>query len=348
MPKFLQLTSEPPNGFTELMKNTLWGSSGGFRYLQTDIADRLQEQEESYFLSLIRGDNLIGTMNTYVKPSHLGEIYYIRYFSFLAGFQSVNPKSGRIKKEGIIRREINSLFHHGSLRSKGNPASFFAFVETENERSRHMCEAFGFIPRRSLSTTLFTRLNPRESSGVRRIKQEEVTTIRNKLDDYYSSYTLHNSNGISSENYYVLENDGNTLCGVRVLPVEWKIASVPGLWGWAMIRLLPRLPYFSRILDPKRFKFLAVDQIFVENGSESMLDELFESICNKLSHHFILSWSDSDSAIHSVLNKVNKGLLGNFRKNEGGQIIFRHSSVEPDVVHRLENSPMYIDPRDMT
>ena len=81
------------------------------------------------------------------------------------------------------------------------------------------------------------------------------------------------------DRYYVLREGSEIIAGVNAMPSSFRIYEIPGVWGWVIMKVLPKVPYFKRLFYPEEFRHLVFDAIYCKKGYEDSLADLFESVC---------------------------------------------------------------------
>ncbi len=99
-------------------------------------------------------------------------------------------------------------------------------------------------------------------------------------------------------NTTVLKEGDEIIAGVCAIPTSYKVYDVPGVWGWIMMKVLPKVPYYRRLFRPGEFRYLVFDAIYYKKGREEALAPLFESACAAEGFHTGLTWLDDRSELY--------------------------------------------------
>ncbi len=99
----------------------------------------------------------------------------------------------------------------------------------------------------------------------------------------------------------MLREAGRIIAGVSALPSSYKVHDVPGVWGWVMMKILPRPLIFKRLFQPGIFRHIVFDAIYCEKGKEDLLPVLFESVCASEGFNTGLTWLDDRSDLYEKL-----------------------------------------------
>jgi hypothetical protein len=344
----------------ELLNETLWGTPGKTLYRHLDTPDIIDHISSPLFFSLHRFGNLLCTVCLSEREINVGrKTFKSKYVCYLAAAPSINGKGLRNKKEkeknpnGMIKTFMNNVLlteaSDGRSTSEDQKSILYAYVESDNEQSLHLCHSFGFQSVRQLTTMAFSRFYPKDFPYVRKAKPTEYEKIRKLIAQQYS---LHNFLCLDyifyGENYYVIEADGKIVAGVQANPINWSFKNLPGLSGKVLLRLLPHIPYLKKLINPKHFKFSAFEGIYCEKGYEYYLDPLFETALNQQSRNTALIWLDINCPIQQMIRKhCSLGLMDKINSNGIGEIMVRADGLTNDYWTLLKERPMYISCFDM-
>jgi hypothetical protein len=146
-----------------LLKNTLWGTPGSTQYKHLDTEKTINDIRSPNFFSLTRHQNLICTVCLAGRKVNIdGEEIATDYVRYLAADSKITRgrKSTSLsvnhRFDGLIKQFVSEVFEFGNqqerLALKDDKTLYFAYVESDNIRSLHMCNGFGFSKVRVLST----------------------------------------------------------------------------------------------------------------------------------------------------------------------------------------------------
>jgi hypothetical protein len=355
MEKRLSLTvsikqSETPTpAIISLLKNTLWGTPGETQYQHLETEKTIFDIKSPVYFRLERFDNLLCTVCLAGRKVNIEEkltdSHYVRY---LAASPSING-NGRRKKtaeqkesKGFVKQFMEEVFLK-EARENHKPL-FYAYVESDNEQSKHLCNYYGFRSVSTMTTIAFSRFSPKKSENIRRVKPEEKSSI---LDAIIGQYPNHNflyfEHIFYEENYFVAEADGMIVAGVQSNPMRWAFRNLPGISGKVLLKILPYIPYLKRLINPKEFKFSAFEGIFCKPGYEWILNNLFESVISEQGNHTALIWLDVQSPMIKIIRKRCKlGLMDKINDNGAGEIVVRGENLSESDWLSLKNKPMYV------
>ncbi len=164
------------------------------------------------------------------------------------------------------------------------------------------------------------------------------------LREFYRDFTLFFSDPLfKNDDYYVIRDSGRVVAGIQIYHVTWRIVDFgSGVANWT-VRLLTKIPWFKRRMDPERLRLLAFDGIYCEKGYESSLYELMEGVLERSGTYLGMLMMDMDSEIYRIyrtrkkLGVVNK-LVGTFNAD----IRVRFINFPDHLRHYFLDHPTYI------
>ena len=226
----------------------------------------------------------------------------------------------------------------------GRPHVMYAYVESRNERSRNMINQSGYEYIRSFLTVAFSRFNPKPNPDVTRLKPEEEPAMAALLDEQYRDYCFYTDEfSFLDHKYYVLRRNGEIVAGAGAIPARYRVVNVPGLWGWLMMKALPRTPFFRRLFQPEAFRYVILNAIYCRKGSEDLLPDLFEAVCAEEGYHTALTWLDDHSWLFETLRTNRRmGALNRMLNAKPGLVYALFSGLTPEETEKFYDSPAYI------
>ncbi|MFK8044491.1 MAG: hypothetical protein AB8B72_03280, partial [Crocinitomicaceae bacterium] len=227
---------------------------------------------------------------------------------------------------------------------------YWAIIDPENSRSLQMGERYGFESIAKVKTTAFSRIKLSARPKVTKSTVAEHDEIWKNIQSFYSGYNgLTKVHLFEHNNYYVLKNNGQIIAGIQGNQVEWKIEAMPGGFGKVLVKVMPYIPLINRIINPKKYQFLATEGLFWKNGFEHKVQELLEGVLHIHQCHSMLIWTDAkDSKINTVLQKTKLGLLQKIKKDNRVDIVAKFNSVDEAVKQSMKNNLHYISGFDCT
>jgi len=130
---------------------------------------------------------------------------------------------------------------------------------------------------------------------------------------------------------------------ISAIPSVYKVYDIPGVWGWVMMNVLPKMPFFRRLFRPGEFRFLVFDAIYCKKGNEKVLSDLFESVCAAEGYHTGLTWLDDRSLLYDKIRTVVKmGALNRMLNAKPGLVYTRFINLSDKEKEAFYNAPAYI------
>lgn len=334
--------SQPSKSAVELLHNTLWGSTGPL-YQHLDTPEKMGHLVGAFIFTLEEHEKAIATCTLLKREINVGtstyNTCYCRYFSVDKKFQ------GRIFGN-LLLKQIKSYIEKEST----TPTVFYAYVDKEHLTSNKLLKHTGFNVLRTFETKLFSRMHPRKSKQVFKLKKEESSLVQEMLKNQYKQEVFVNFDYLFyQDNYFVLKKDGEIVAGLQATKVKWSIKYLPGLSGKIMLHVLPLLPYLSTLFNPKKFYFAAFEGIYCKKGFEKDLFTLMESACAELGLRTAMIWWDQESNLKQRIEQAGEwGLMNKIAASAPAYIVGNFRNIEPQEQEQFFNSSAYISAFDLT
>ena len=347
-------------GILDILNHSVQGSEGGLRFSLQNIAPRIAAYKDQIrFVSLYKKNHITGTVGSCYRISGQGNLRYpssyLRYLAFQSTYQT---DTGRIKRnKALIKPENDDSFKQKTLEIfskphlldlndvfEGDRHIMYAFVESNNERSKNLVNQAGYEYIRSFLTVAFSRFSPKTDKRVVKLKDEEKVKMESLLREYYLEYSFFSTDySFFGDKYYVLKEGEEIIAGVSAIPSVYKVYDVPGVWGWVMMKVLPKTPYFRRLFRPGEFRYLVFDAIYCRKGEEHKLGKLFESACAAEGFHTGLTWLDDHSQLYDKMRTVVRmGALNRMLNAKPGLVYSRFINLTESEKEYFYNAPAYI------
>jgi hypothetical protein len=347
-------------GILDILNHSVQGSEGGLRFSLQNIAPRIAAYKDQIrFVSLYKKNHITGTVGSCYRISGQGNLRYpssyLRYLAFQSTYQTDTGRRKRYK--ALIKPENDDSFKQKTLEIfskphlldlndvfEGDRHIMYAFVESNNERSKNLVNQAGYEYIRSFLTVAFSRFSPKTDKRVVKLKDEEKVKMESLLRGYYLEYSFFSTDySFFGDKYYVLKEGEEIIAGVSAIPSVYKVYDVPGVWGWVMMKVLPKTPYFRRLFRPGEFRYLVFDAIYCKKGREDLLGKLFESACAAEGFHTALTWLDDHSQLYEKLRTVVRmGALNRMLNAKPGLVYSRFINLSEKEKEYFYNAPAYI------
>ncbi len=356
----VRVSDNANEGILDILNHAVQGSEGGLRFSLQNIAPRIAAYKDKIrFVSLYRKNQIIGTVGSCFRISGQGNLRYptsyLRYFAFQSTYQT--DLNWRKRRETMIKPENDDSFKQKTLEIfskphlldlkdvfEGDKHIMYAFVESMNERSKNLVHQAGYEYVRSFLTVAFSRFSPKPDQRVVKLRDEEKGKMESLLLDYYRDYSFFSTEySFFGDKYYVLKEGDEIIAGVSAIPSVYKVYDVPGIWGWVMMSVLPKAPYFRRLFRPGEFRYLVFDAIYCKRGREELLAPLFESACAAEGFHTGLTWLDDRSQLYDKIRTgVKMGALNRMLNAKPGLVYTRFINLTEKEKECFYDAPAYI------
>jgi hypothetical protein len=356
----VRVSDHPNEEILYLLDHTIQGSEGGMRYSLQNVAPRIEAYKDKIrFVSLYKKNHITGTIGSCFRVSELKNLSYpstyLRYLSIQSTYQlepgwrkrrRIAPKPERDDSFKQKTLEIFSKPHLLDLQGvkEGDKHIMYAFLESMNERSKNLVSQAGYEYVRSFLTVAFSRFSPKKNKQVSKLLKEEKSKMKKLLSEYYRNHSLFTTEySFYGDRYYVLKEGEEIIAGVNVIPGVHKIYDIPGIWGWVIMKILPKVPYYRRLFSPGEFRYLVFDAIYCKEGREKILGTLFESVCAAEGYYTGLTWLDDRSRLYDkVRTGVNMGALNRMLNAKPGLVYIRFINFDEKEKESFYEAPAYI------
>jgi hypothetical protein len=347
-------------GILDILNHAVQGSEGGLRFSLQNIAPRIAAYKDQIrFVSLYRRNQITGTVGSCFRVSGQGNLRYpssyLRYLAFQSTYQSDLTRRNRRKtlikpeKDFSFKQKTLEIFSKPHLLDlkdvfEGDKHIMYAFLESMNERSKNLVHQAGYEYIRSFLTMAFSRFSPKSDQRVVKLREEEKAKMKSLLLDYYRDYSFFSTDySFYGDRYYILKEGEEIIAGVSAIPSVYKVYDIPGIWGWIMMKVLPKTPYFRRLFRPGEFRYLVFDSIYCRKGREDLLAVLFESACASEGFHTGLTWLDDHSQLYDTMRTgVKMGALNRMLNAKPGLVYSRFINLSENEKEYFYNAPAYI------
>src|SRR5450759_650052 len=347
-------------GILDILNHAVQGSEGGLRFSLQNIAPRIAAYKDQIrFVSLYKKNQITGTVGSCFRISGQENLRYptsyLRYLAFQSTYQT--DLNWRKRREALIKPENDDSFKQKTLEIfskphlldlndvfEGDKHIMYAFVESKNERSKNLVHQAGYEYIRSFLTVAFSRFSPKNDQRVVKLRDEERGEMESLLLEYYRDYSFFSTEySFFGDKYYVLKEGDEIMAGVSAIPSVYKVYDVPGIWGWVMMRVLPKAPYFRRLFRPGEFRYLVFDAIYCKHGREELLATLFESACAVEGFHTGLTWLDDRSQLYDKIRTgVKMGALNRMLNAKPGLVYTKFINLTQEEKDHFYDAPAYI------
>jgi hypothetical protein len=354
----VKLLGKADDDIVRLLEKAVLGSEKGMRYSMQNIGERIKNYGDSLsFMALYKKGKLAGAVGLCRRKTlNCGtpiESTYLRYLAISSTFQAPASAGRHAERlthtEESFKHKLFSMFSQpGSVPGKGSPDNEphinYAYVESRNERSRNLVHQAGYEYIRSFLTLAFSRFNPSPRHDVTKLSPQEEPAMGALLREYYSGYCFYNDEfSFFNHGYYVLRQNNEIIAGVCAIPTSYMVVNVPGVWGWVMMKVFPKTPYFRRLFRPGEFRYLVFSAVYCRKGSEHLLPDLFEAVCAGEGYNTALTWLDDHSELYESLRTNRRmGVLNRILNAKPGLVYALFPNITDEAKEKFYDSPAYI------
>jgi hypothetical protein len=360
----LKLEKKANKDVRALLNNTILGTPGGIQYKQSNIGEKIDQLEDTQFLCLNLRGRTIGTIALSRRIFEHENFHpiatdYIRYLSIKSLMRDEkahkSKKQNKAQKNNRTRNLVSSFFSDlSAIKGTDIPSSsdylMYAFVESHNERSANLVEKNGFKPYRKFKTNAYNNFLAKKQKGVKRLESSEYKEqVKNYLYKEYNEHSLYHPKLINlKKDYWILEENGQLIAGIKVRLTSWKILNLPGVHGKFLLKILPKFSFLKKFLDPENFNFLACEGIIIRDGHEQKLTKLLEGVCYEHKTSIAMFWFDTESPLLNRINQIKKmGILKRILNFKPARLYIRSENLNPKTEKMLRDRPTYISAYDI-
>ena len=358
----LKLRQTPGDQVVHLIAETIWGTPGGMRYRHSSVEGKINDLGNPWYMVLERKEQVAGVLcldqRVLVERGDELSAFFIRYFSVAEGLRrktkvDAAAEAKESRGNGLFKRFNKSFFNNPKpLLEAGEveKALLYAYVEKENARSMEMVMQMGLQSVAEFKTMIFSRVFPKKRATVRKFRPEEREMLLNQIQKTYSEYGFFTGDGLFyKDNYYVLELDGKIVAGMQAQKASWHVVEIPGFLGKVAKNILPYVPFFSRLINPKKHQFAALEGFFWLDGHENKMQELLEGVIADMGLNSAVLWFDVENPKLAIINQhVRWGLLQKLQDDLPVNIMAKQIGAWPDGESFEVKRPVYVSAFDAT
>ena len=362
----VKLANRADENILALLDHTVLGTKGGMRHQLLNVKDKITAYRDNIrFVSLYKRNKLAGTIGfCYRQIITAGKYFhssYLRYFSFMPGFQvALNSRGLTTRQRPVSRAEtwkdkVMAFFRKPQMLDfpgyeRDEKHVVYAYVESINERSKNFIQQVGFEHIRTFLTVAFSRFKPEKSGSVSKLQANEVEKMKNLLADFFADHSFYfDEFSFYADKFYVVKEDEEIIAGLSVVPSSFRVVHMPGIWGWIFMKVLPVSPLFKRLFQPEELRFLVFESIYFKKGREKSLEMLMESVCAIEGYNLGLIWLDDRSELYDIVRtKMNMGTLNRMLNAKPGLVYANFINFTDMDKEVFFNRPAYISGFDFT
>ena len=348
-------TNIPDKSIIDLLTETTIGTNGA-KYKHLHTKTKIHSLHKPHYISIRKNSKVIGNMTVCERPILINKInfnsFYVRYFAFDSLFQS-KGKTTEKKRTSLFENYLQSLFSSSNINAntpENKPSMYWAFIDPENNRSWNMANRFGFETIGYFSTFAFSRFFPKKHKSVNRITITEQQNTWEQIKNFYKDHSnLSKTHLFTQNNYFVFKENNKVVAGVQVHKAHWEIENLPGIKGKLLLKTLPYIPFINRIINPKNYRFLAIEGLYWEKGHSDKIEPLLESVLAEINCHSMLMWIDNgDENLINQFNTMELGVLQKLKSDNSIEIVAKFNNFDEQLKNNVIHSLKYISGFDTT
>ena len=332
----------PASAFS-FLESISWGSEGAV-YQNKKIEERMRTLHNPSLYAIYEGEDIRATAvfcQTHITVDDRSfNCFYIRYFA----------SSPTIRGKGVMTHFSQKVME--VIREKATDKTiYFACFEKGNKRSYNVVVNAGYQDVGMIKTMGFSRFFPRKCSQIIQVKKaQERMEVLSLLKKQYAQHGLVQFNAIfQNDDYYIIRDGQDIVAGCQLHRVHWVINKMGGFSGKMIMHVVPLIPIINKLFNPKKFKFLAFEGIYVKPGYEDRLSELFEGLLAQENRKSAMIWMGATCPIRqSIYEKLDLGLVHSFVKDSDIRILASFKNMTKDEIDVLKKQPLYASAFDFT
>lgn len=337
-----QTTVEPQA--IALLQQAVYGTAG-LRYQQTGQETKLYKLKEPLFFYLYHREELIGMYcldHRFVKvltnpspsPDWIASGYYGRYL--VVSSQHSGQGYGQLLKQMAL--EYVDQLHQRSTTAY----LFYSYIEEKNTRSVAISKQAGFSTVSAMRTYFFRRYAPVKHPGFQQLAATEIDDMKLRLEAYYSGYTFQTFSQIGYQgNYFVIKENGVIVAGLQANPTRWFFKDMPGLKGWLLMNVLPRLKIGRLFFNPSPFDFIVLEGLYLRHDRAELLPALLESVLAHFGVHSAMWQLDEKDPHIGDIKQSKMGLLSGFEGEVKTNIMIKQVGLNV-IPFDIQTDPYYV------
>lgn len=340
----------PSEAVLELLDQTVLGTNlptagtGGAKYKHLDTAEIISQLDNPLFLSIERNSKALSNI-TFCRRNNN---WYIRYFAFAQHLQAQQKGREGKQSNGLLKKETERFFEE---KLQEEVSCFYGYVDPNNEKSKWMCENFGFKQIGTLATQTFSRRTPKKATGfeilsadrrgIHKFKEIEKSLAHFKNHLFYTDYQAKRVKFAAIKDY-----KGNAIAFAKYQSAHWRIDALPGKSGKYLVNLIPYIPFVSSVFKPKNHRFIVAEAVVVKNNDPELLTQLFESILAHENYKLMLWWIDEREMLwQNCKTKIRWGLFHRLLKNPLVNVYARYQKT--DLKEQAKTRLIYVSGMDL-
>jgi len=335
------LRSKAPSPETIAMLDaTVWGSRSS-RYRILGVEEKLRRLRDPSFFTLHEADQEISVIVLdFCRKSVLGRECGAYHFVMAA----TAPER---RNEGLAATLLDAVKTH-AIETVVRPGLGFALVEATTEFSLRLSDRIGHAIEATVPLTFFTRFGPRDDPAVQQAAPEDAVQIVEELQSAYADHELADfPASVRTEEYFLLWDGGRIVAGAQAELLRWSVVEIPGIVGWLLLKVVPRIPFLRRLIDLNDLRIVRLSNLLVRAGEERAFTRLAEALLARRASRIGLIMLDVRSP---VLDRIRSHMwMGLLSRATRGAVKIRIDVVgmDAEMIAALSSRPLLVSAADV-
>ncbi len=169
-----------------------------------------------------------------------------------------------------------------------------------------------------------------------------------RLKDLYSDHDLADfERSLDPEEYLVRRKGGDIVAGVQAEVIRWSVVEMPGIIGWFLVSVLPKIPLSKHIIDLRDLRIVRLGNIYARPGGEADLAGLMEDVLARHRSKIGLIMLDRRSPVLGRIKGFDRlGLLSGAIKGSV-KIRIDIAGMDDEMLERMSSRPLLVSPADV-
>jgi len=284
--------------FLQFARDITYGTKG-FIYKMNSVEAEIKKF--THFVSLTENDELIGIC-LYKRKQIQQNNRIIN--AFYRSFLSILPAKRNYGYATLLATKTTDFFL-----AQFESALIYIYVDEKNIRIRRVAQKAEFSQLATFLLVSHISLMPKQSKQVAKIDPGDTSKFLSLLNNQYANHAFVDiRESFDASSYYVLKVNGEIKAGMQVKVISYTFEKFPGLYGFLLMNIIPKLPVLKKVFNPKNHTFLKVGNIYA--AEHKYLSKLLEGVLSLYDFRTSIACLNPYSTIDSTfINIMKKGLL---------------------------------------
>jgi hypothetical protein len=284
--------------FLEFARDIVYGTNGVISKMNSV---EIEFKKFTHFVSLTENDELIGICLYKSKQIHQNNC---TFNAFYRSFLSIHP--GKMNKG------------YGTLLATKTTDYFFAqfekviiyiYVNDSNARIRRVAQKADYSQLATFLLVSHICLVPKQNQHTTKLDQNDMSKMLSLLNHQYTNHSFVDINeSFDAKSYYVLKENNEIKAGVQVKILSYTFEKFPGLYGFLLMKIIPKIPILKKVFNPKNHMFLKVGNIYASDSKS--LRKLLDAVLYLYDFRTCVACLNPNSNVDStMIDTMKKGIL---------------------------------------